>query len=146
MKSRALILLNAVGCLLLVALVVTQWLHERALQQDLEGRRLELAGVREDLQDERNRAFSLEKDVTMLKESLEQAGRSLKEAEQEKEALMAEVVGMRAKVLEANGRLQVWEASVLERDQRIEALQQELLETRQRLDEAVRRLQQGDPR
>jgi len=140
MKARALILLNTVGCLLLVALVVVQWMRERSLRQDIQALNGQLQATLEDLGEERERSRALEADVAMFKESLAQAGAAAREAEAELGRRAEAIEALQATVREANERIQAWEEAVAARDGRIQALEKELVDARQRLDEAVARL------
>jgi predicted nuclease with TOPRIM domain len=146
MKARVLPVLNAVGCIALTVLVVVQWRSEhqsRLLHQSL--RKQVSAGEARAAEDARHRA-ALERDIALLKESLEatqhaaeKAGRQLEEKEQVNEALHSELTATRQ-------QLEAWEKAVAQRDERIQTLDAEVIRTRKRLEEAIARLRDAGAR
>ena len=140
MNLRALPILNAIGCLALTGLVVAQWRKERSLDGALAGMTSQLAAAREQSAAESHRRAALERDVAVLKESIEStqqsaeaSARSLADAAQATTRLAAELAAARQ-------QLAVWQAAIVARDARIHSLTVDLTAARQRLDEAVAKL------
>ena len=80
MKSRVLPILNAVGCLILAGLVVVQWNKEHAVDQKMTKLGGELTAAREQAAAEAKRAAALERDISVLKESIESAQKASEES------------------------------------------------------------------
>jgi septal ring factor EnvC (AmiA/AmiB activator) len=136
-------ILNAAGCLMLAGLAVVQWRKERTLDGRLHAVRVELGEARTAHRAEERRAAALERDIAMLKESLEstqkaaeQGARDLAEQGVEAEALRAELEAARVQVEE-------WREALAARDARIEELDAALAAARKRLEEAIARLKGG---
>lgn len=140
MKSRSLPIINAVGCLVLTALVASQWLKERKSDQVLTATQGELSAAKEFSASESQRATALERDIAVLKESIAATQKSAEEA-----ALAAATNATAANVLEtevtaAREQVKAWEAALAERDAKLRSLDAELIVTRQRLDAAIAKL------
>ncbi len=140
MKSRSLPIINAVGCLVLTALVASQWLKERKSDQALTATQSELSAAKEFSASESQRATALERDIAVLKESIAATQKSAEEA-----ALAAATNATAANVLEtevtaAREQVKAWEAALAERDAKLRSLDAELIVTRQRLDAAIAKL------
>lgn len=140
MKSRVLPILNAIGCLVLTALVASQWLKERKSDQVLIATQSELSAAKEFSASESQRATVLERDIAVLKESIAATQKSAEEA-----ALAAATNATAANVLEtevtaAREQVKAWEAALAERDAKLRSLDAELIATRQRLDAAITKL------
>lgn len=141
MKSRVLPILNAIGCLILTGLIVSQWRLEREHLGDIKNLQSELAGSREDLIAGIQRSAALERDIAALKESMEatqQAGeaaaRSLAEQSSQAEELQTELATTRA---QAATQIKAWEDAIAARDAKLQELNAVLTATRVRLDEAI---------
>lgn len=146
MSPRALPILNAIGCLVLTGLVVAQWRKERLLDGALAGLGTELAAAHERAAGEAKRHAALERDVTVLKESIEATQRageaaalSLAEKEQATTQLQTELSAAREQVT-------TWQGALKARDERIHALEENLAATRRRLDEAIAKLKAAGAR
>lgn len=126
MNSRALPILNAIGCLVLTGVIVLQWQRERALDGSLAQLKSELAAAREFSASESKRAADLERDIAMLKESLEATQQSAAQAAAE--------------------QLTIWQTAVAGRDAKLRELDAALAATRQRLDAAIARLKEAGAR
>lgn len=140
MKSRILPILNAVGCLALTGVILLQWSKERKLETSLDARLIELAAAKDQAAAESQRAGNLERDIAVLKESIEatqtaaeSASRALAERDLENQALVGEVTAAREQLI-------TWQAALAERDAKIRELGADLTATRQRLDAAVAKL------
>ena len=96
--------------------------------------------------EEAKRRAALERDITVLKESIEAtqqaaeaAARSLAEKEQATTQLQTELSAAREQVT-------TWEGALKARDERIHALEENLAATRRRLDEAIAKLKAAGAR
>ena len=126
MKSRALPILNAFGCLALSGVIVVQWQRERMLDETLAKLKYELRTANDQAAAEATRAANLERDIAVLKESIEATQQAAGESAREQGA--------------------IWQTSLAERDEKLRELDAELTTTRQRLDEAVARLKEAGAR
>ena len=140
MSTRVLMILNAIGCLLLTAVVVGQWAREHALKTQIKRYQYDMGSLQIRVDEEIEKREGVERDVVMLKDSLEQARKAI----EAKDAQIAErevVLGKLKQELELTQKqLEVWNKAVEERDRRIQALDADLLEAHKRLDEAIGRL------
>jgi chromosome segregation ATPase len=139
-KSRFLPFINALGCLALAGVILVQWNKERALDGTISQLRSELSEARAAADAQRQRTASLERDISVLKESLEAtqqamevATRALEEKEAAGELLVGELAAVRAQVA-------LWQEAIVGRDEKIRELGEELVATRARLDTALVRL------
>jgi len=146
MSSRALPILNAIGCLALTGLVVVQWRKERLLDATATGVRTELAAAREQAASEGSRRAASERDVAVLKESIEATQRAAEAAT--RTAAEKEQAGtqLQAELTAARDQVAAWETAIKTRDDRIRTLDAHLQETRKRLDEAIAKLKAGGAR
>ena len=150
MKSRVLPILNAIGCLILAGLVVTQWRLERAHLRDMQNLKSELTTSQENLTNEVKRSTALERDITALKESIEAtqqaaeaATRSLNAQNSQAEALKTELANTRE---QAAIQIKAWEEAIATRDAKLQSLNNDLTATRARLDEAIGKLKSAGAR
>lgn len=146
MKARVLPILNAVGCLALTTLVIVQWKREHQSGIAAAGLRKELAASRAETVEEVKRCTALERDVALLKESIEatqqaaeQSGRALEEKEQLATSLQTELTT-------ARGQVVAWQEAIKQRDERITTLTDQLNQTRKRLEEAIARIREAENR
>lgn len=140
MSPRALAVLNAIGCLTLTGLVVTQWSKERTLDGALASMTADLAAANAQATAQAERRAALERDVTVLKDALaatqqahESTARTLAENAQTTTRLQADLATARDQVT-------TWQAAINARDARIHTLDAELTAARRRLDEAIAKL------
>lgn len=145
MTPRVLPVLNAIGCLLLTGLVVAQWRKERMLDGTLTELRGEVFTARQQAADEAERRAALQRDIAVLKESIEAtqqaaeaSARSLAEKDRMATQLQRDLTAARAQVT-------TWETSLKARDERIRSLDADLAATRKRLAEAIARLKDAAP-
>ena len=150
MKSRVLPILNAIGCLILTGLVVTQWRQERDHLRDIQNLQSALAGSREKLTAETRRSAALERDIAALKESIEAtqqaaeaAARGLAEQSSQAEVLQTELATTRE---QAAAKIKAWEDAIAARDAKLQSLNADLTATRARLDEAIAKLKAAGAR
>lgn len=148
--SRILTALNALGCVLLIAVIIFQWQRELALGRALKAATAEIERTARRASDEESRRKALERDIELLKDSVdavqqaaEESARQLGEQITTTAALEAELATARGQLAVAAERLAAWETAVQARDERIETLTRDLAATRKRLDEAVARLKQA---
>lgn len=146
MKSRVLPILNLVGCLALTGLVVLQWKQERALDSQVGKLQTELTAAHDATATEAKRATALQRDIEVLKESIEAiqksaeaAAQSLAENESHAAELQTELSAAREQILE-------WQAAIAARDEKLGSLNTELVATRKRLDEAIAKLKAAGAR
>jgi septal ring factor EnvC (AmiA/AmiB activator) len=138
--SRALPILNALGCLILTGLVILQWNKERRLNTTLDEVKTELSNSIEQATTESKRGKMLDQDIAVLKESLEiaqQANDATTRSLQSKETLANE---LESKLAAANAQLETWRTAIDARDEKLRALNRELTATRGRLDDAIAKL------
>ena len=146
MSPRALSIINAIGCLVLTGVVVVQWRKERSIRSELTQAKAGLALSLQQTDEEAKRRMALERDIGVLKESLEAArkaaessSRDLVERSTANDALQAELTAARKQVA-------AWETALTARDARIEELSADLAAARRRLDEAIAKLKASGAR
>ncbi len=140
MTPRTLPLLNAIGCLALTGLVVAQWSKERTLHGSLIETNRRFAAARDEAAEQGQRRAALERDIAVLKESIEAAQKAAEASARdfaEKDALAN---GLQTELAGAREQLAAWEAALKARDERIRLLDSRLAATRGRLDEAIAKL------
>lgn len=133
-------LLNAIGCLVLTAVIITLWQRERSDRASITSLRseLNLAAAEAAKADELRSA--LERDISVLKESIasaqtdaETANRNFAEKNQLAIQLQDELGAAREQII-------AWEIALKDRDERIRSLDADLSAARKRLDEAIAKL------
>ena len=146
MSPRALPILNAIGCLALTAVIVAQWRKERSLNGALAGLRTELAAANEQTAAESRRRTTLEHDIAVLKEAIEdtqQAAESSAHTLAEKDQLATQ---LQTDLDAARAQVTAWETALKTRDERIRSLDAELAAARKRLDAAIAKLKAAPAR
>ena len=134
-------MLNAIGCLILAAVVFTQWAKESRTDDAMIQLRLEVADARHLAETETKRTSDLERDIAMLKQSFE-ATRLAAIASQKSSG----VSNMQDQLEESRRQIESWKTAIATRDARIRELESDLTATRRRLDEAIVRLKQAGAR
>jgi len=142
MNPRFLPFLNLIGCLALTALVVVQWRRERSLDGVLADLRSQIAAAHHQAEEDAGRRTALERDIAVLKESIEATQKAAESAARELDCKQQEIASLQIGNAAALDQLAAWEAAVKQRDERIITLNEELAKTRQRLDEAVKRIKE----
>lgn len=143
MTARILIVINAVGCLILAAVIVLQWQHERELEGALDDGAEMLRQTEDMLDAQTAKCDALESDIALLKESITSATQALAERDGLLAARAADIEVLNARIVEAKVQLDQWEEAVQQRDQRIKSLEDALQATRARLDEAISQLKKA---
>ena len=137
-------MLNALGCLVLAAVVFTQWGKETRVDAAISKLRVEAAVSRNLAESEAKRAANLERDIAVLKQSLEATQRAALEAT---DSLgQRDETGIRAELAAAHEQVEKWKTSIAERDAHIRKMESDLTATRRRLDEAIVKLKQAGAR
>ena len=131
-------MLNAIGCLVLAGVVFSQWAKETRADAEAAKLRVEIAMAKDFAASENKRALDLERDITVLRESLE--------VTRQIDAAKIAKSGLRQSLIDARRQNDSWQKALAERDARITQLEADLAATRRRLDEAVVRLRQSGSR
>jgi chromosome segregation ATPase len=139
-KFRILPILNAIGCLVLTGLVAGQWLRERESNQSLAATQGELIAAKEFSSSETKRATALERDIAVLKESIEATQKSAEEAARAAATKATEASTLEAEIAATREQIKTWEAAIAQRDTTLRNLDAELTATRKRLDAAIAQL------
>jgi len=135
---------NAIDCLMLAAVVFTQWGKETRVDAAMSKLRVEAAVSRNLAESETKRATNLERDIAVLKQSLEATQQAALKAT---DALgQRDETGIRAELAAAREQVEKWKGSISERDARIREMESNLAATRRRLDEAIVKLKQAGAR
>mgnify|MGYP000008647089 FL=1 len=146
MNARTLTWINAIGCLLLIALIVVQWRGEYVSGRELVGLRTSLAEANAKLAEETARCVALERDLQVLKEAAEQSGKAVESGKSVGMTKDARIAELDAALKQASGDVGKWQAAIVQRDERIRKLEAELNEARRRLNEAVTKLKAAGAR
>lgn len=141
MNPRSLPMINALGCLVLAAVVFSQWGKESRADAATSHLRSELAAAGVHAETDAKRIADLERDIAVLKQSFEAT--RLAAAVAQKRSGPA---GTEGELTAAREQVETWKSSLADRDSRISELEAELVTTRRRLDEAVVRLKQAGAR
>ncbi len=140
MNSRALPILNAMGCLALTGLVVVQWRKERTLDGVLASLTTELSSARAGAAEDARRNGALERDLAVLKDALAATQQSAQANAHSLAENVQSVTRLNAELAGARDQVASWRGAVTARDARIRTLDAELVAARHRLDEAIVRL------
>lgn len=146
MNSRVLPILNAIGCLVLAGLVVVQWNKELVLDQKLTRLGTELTTAREQAAAEGKRAAGLERDISVLKESIESSQQASEEAARRFAEKETQTAGLEVEITTAREQVKTWQDAIAARDAKLRELNDELSATRRRLDEAIAKLKEAAAR
>ena len=146
MTPRLLPILNAIGCLAITGLVVTQWRAERASHAVIDRLRSQLAASRLEAAEESRRRSVLERDISVLKEALESTQKAAESAARDSAENQELAADLQTEIASAKEQITAWEAAIQARDERIRSLDADLAATRKRLDEAIAKLNQAGAR
>jgi chromosome segregation ATPase len=146
MNARTLTWINAIGCLLLVALVVVQWRGEYVLGREVAVLRTSLAEANAKLAEETTRCVALERDLQVLKDAAEQSGKAVESGKSSAMTKDARIAELESALKRAGGDVDKWQSAIAQRDDRIRKLDAELNEARRRLNEAVAKLKAAGAR
>lgn len=140
MSATKITVLNAIGCLLLAAVIVVQWNRERGLNQDLDAMMLDLGAAQEEVAELVNEKAQLQADIESLKESL---ALSKKAVDQREDLLDSSVERHQKTVAELKAmqnQVDEWRAAIDQRDAQLKKMNAEMVLLRDKLDEAVKKL------
>lgn len=146
MKSRFLPILNAIGCLILAGLVVAQWNKEHAQDQRIARLGTELATAREQTVTAEKRSTDLERDIAVLKESIEASQKANEEAARKLAEKDTQSASLETEITAARDQMKAWQDAIAARDAKLRELDAERVATRRQLDEAVARLKAAGAR
>ncbi len=153
MSVRPLPILNAIGCAVLMVLIVIQWKSGQSVEDKLRDSREQMALETKGRQDAEKRAVQLQSDVDGLKaaidamrEGSERDRKTAEDAGKFASDKAGEVGALTIGLGKAQEQLKVWEESVKARDEKLKELNESLVATRQRLDEAIAKLKQAGAR
>ena len=153
MSIRLLPILNAIGCAVLMVLIVIQWKSGQSLEDQLRESREQTAAETKGREDAEKRAVQLQSDIDGLKASIdsmrEGSVRDRKAAEDAGKFAAdkaGEVGTLTLGLGKAQEQLKVWEEAVKSRDEKLKELDEDLVATRKRLDEAIAKLKQAGAR
>jgi CHASE3 domain sensor protein len=137
MKQSLITVINAIGCVVLLGIVVAQWVQneeQRKSFRELQTDRQKIIATRDEAE---KKITSLETDITDLKASLEATQKAAEEATlaSKNQQDQLQLVGTERDAL----RLQVseWEAAIKLRDTALAEQNATLVALRKRLDEAI---------
>lgn len=139
-------ILNAVGCLILAVVVVVQWNKELALDQKLTRLGTELTTAKEQAAAEAKRATGLERDIFVLKESIESSQQAIEEAARRFAEKETQSAGLEAEITTAREQVKTWQDAIAVRDAKLRELNDELSATRRRLDQVIAKLKEAGGR
>ncbi len=146
MKSRVLPLLNAIGCLALIGLVVSQWQKERTYLQEKIVLQAEITDAKDRVENEVKRSATLERDIASLKDTLD----ITRKATEESTRILAEqnnqTGNLQSELSAARDQIKIWEVSIADRDAKLRSLDESLTATRARLSEAIAKLKAAGAR
>ena len=146
MKSRFLPILNAIGCLILTGLVVAQWNKEHALDQKAARLGTELASARQQAATAEKRSADLERDIVVLKESIEASQKANEEAARQLAEKDTHSAGLEVEITAARDQVKAWQDAIAARDAKLREMDADLIATRRRLDEAIAKLRDAGAR
>ena len=153
MKNFVITVVNAVGCFVLLGIVVVQWRQNENQHQQFRAMQVQQQAT-EDARDEANkRVESLSRDLEDLKASLEATRKAAEEAANagkehadqlgaaasSRDLAVAERDALRAKIVE-------WETAMKQRDENIASQNDTISGLRKKLDEAIENLKKAGAR
>ena len=140
MNSRVLPILNAVGCLVLTGLVVAQWNKERALDRTLPRSAPNSPPPGNKPPREAKRAAALERDIAVLKESIEATQQAAEEPPAGSAEKETQAAGLETEITTAREQVTTWESHRRPATPSSANSTRISTATRQRLDEAIAKL------
>lgn len=146
MTPRTLPLVNAIGCLALTGLVVAQWFRERSMRDELVQTQAKLSLSLQQTDEETKRRAALERDIAVLKETIESAQKAAEVSTNDIVEKDRTVTQLQADLTAAREQVTVWEVAMKTRDEQIRALGNNLSATRKRLEEAIAKLKAAGAR
>jgi len=140
---RALPILNAIGCVFLIAFIFVQWNAGQRLQDSLHETRKNEITARNEKIDVEKRAFQLQADVDGLKASVDSLQEATETAEKALVERTAQADALNTGLTQAQEQFKQWEEAIKARDAKITELNTALVATRKRLDEAIAKLKEA---
>lgn len=151
--ARLLPIINAVGCLVLIAFILIQWLDDSALNKKLNSVETALIHETNARTSAEFHSQKLQQDIDGLKASIDSIRKDAEEHEKSLEASNAEVTALNAGLLTAQENAKAWEEAlktrdeaIAKRDEKIKELNTSVISTRKRLDEAIAELKKAGAR
>jgi CHASE3 domain sensor protein len=143
MKQSLITVINAIGCVVLLGIVVAQWVQneeQRKSFRELQTDRQKIIATRDEAE---KKITSLETDITDLKASLEATQKAAEEATlaSKNQQDQLQLVGTERDALHLQVR--EWEAAIKLRDTALTQQNADLLALRKRLDEAIAALKKA---
>ncbi len=153
MKHFVITVVNAVGCFVLLGIVVVQWRQNENQRQQFRDLQVRQQAAEEARDDANKRVESLGRDLEDLKASLEATRKAAEEATNagkehtdelsaaasSRDLAVAERDALRAKIVE-------WETAMKQRDENIARQNETISGLRNKLDEAIERLKKAGAR
>ena len=146
MNPRVIPWINAIGCLVLVGLLIAQWRGEHLATRQIDELRGSLAAATSRANEESARCAALERDLQVLKEAAEKSGQAVESGRSDAAAKEAQIKELEKAVKQAGGRVEEWRGAIAQRDERIRKLEAEVTEAKRRLSEAVGKLKAAGAR
>ncbi len=146
MTPRTLPIVNAIGCLALTGLVVAQWRKERSMRDELVETKAKLSLSLQQTDEETKRRTALERDIAVLKETIESAQKAAETSTKDIVEKDRTVTQLQAELTAAREQVAMWEAAIKTRDEQIRTLDGKLAATRKRLEEAIEKLKAAGAR
>jgi predicted regulator of Ras-like GTPase activity (Roadblock/LC7/MglB family) len=139
-KSRLLPILNAVGCLALTGLVISQWQQDRHQQRVLQQLRSAAVTNAQQLATEVAHSETLGRDIAVLKQSITATQTAAESAAHQLAEQNLQAGDFKSQLTAASEQVELWKTALAERDRKLIEQSNELLATRKRLDEAIAKL------
>lgn len=146
MNPRVLTILNTIGCIILAGWVVFHWFKERRMHENLTFIQSEFIRSEKLAAIESERAAALERDIAVLKETIEMTQQAAARSANSLTAATSLTHELRNEINASHKQLNTWKSALAERDAKIRSLNAELISTRQRLDAAVAALKAAGAR
>jgi chromosome segregation ATPase len=146
LKRSPLPWINAVGCLILAGVLVAQWSHEHTLGQTINQLSSELQTAHEKAANDAKRMAALDRDIVVLKESIESTKKAADEAATGLAGRDAQIIALKAQVSAKNDQIKTWQNAIASRDAKLREQNTEMIAARAKLDSAISRLKAAGAR
>lgn len=146
MNPRVLTILNTIGCVILAGWVAFHWFKERRMHENLTYIQSEFIRSEKLAASESERAAALERDIAVLKETVEMTQQAAARSANSLTAATSLTHELRNEIKAGHEQLNTWKSALAERDAKIRSLNAELISTRQRLDAAIAALKAAGAR
>jgi len=152
-NSRLVTILNAIGCLVLAAVILIQWQQGQMLSDQLLASRSQEVLQANARVEAETLSKQLQADIDGLKASVDSIQQSAALAEQQLAAKAEETKSLLTQLSQTQEQIKTWEAAVKSRDEaltlrdtKLQELNDSLVATRKRLDQAVAELKTAGAR